>query len=245
MSGLQIGLALAVLLLLVGWWLVRREPSAGTAKQDDRLDTVTGWPPTSTRVLGAHERLIFNALVRALPDHIVLAQVPLSRFITVPKRNSYADWLRRVGYQCVDFVVCDNAAQTIAVIELENAQPSDRARKRMRRIARTLNAAKVRLLIWDDFSAPTAEVVREAVLPQAPPAREPLSRPMPLSPPEIAPLPPVSVASRVAPALSANLQNPFQDTSQEEGEEAMIDLLAPPSTWYDDMDSDPVPLGKR
>jgi DNA primase len=51
--------------------------------------------------------------LRALPDHVVLSQVPLSRFIKVPKRHSYAEWLRRLGYQSVDFVVCEERATLI------------------------------------------------------------------------------------------------------------------------------------
>src|SRR5437016_1098944 len=122
MTTLQIVLILTALVLLLGWlWLRQRGAQTSTAASapSERIDTITGWPPQATRVLNARERVAFGVLVRALPEYMVLAQVPLSRFLSVPKRNSYADWLRRVGYQCVDFTVCDMAAQVIAVVELQ------------------------------------------------------------------------------------------------------------------------------
>ena len=125
MSTLQIALIGVVIVLLLAWLWLRQRESGGTGgnsrkaeKAADRIDTVTGWPPQATRVLSTQERLAFSTLVRALPEYMVLAQVPLSRFINVPKRNSYADWLRRIGYQSVDFVICDMSAQVVVVIEL-------------------------------------------------------------------------------------------------------------------------------
>ena len=49
---------------------------------------------------------------------MILAQVPLARFLNVPKRNSYADGCAALGNQCVDFVVCDVTSQVIAVVEV-------------------------------------------------------------------------------------------------------------------------------
>ena len=117
MSTVQIGLAAALAVLLVlAWWALRRRDASRDERDADRIDTVIGWPPRATRVLSSPERMAFVTLVRAMPDHIVLAQVPLARFISVPKRNSYADWLRRVGYQSADFVICDTTSQVVAVV---------------------------------------------------------------------------------------------------------------------------------
>src|SRR5258706_7203051 len=116
MTTLQIVLILIAAVLLLGWlWMRQRGARPGTeaAAPSERIDTLTGWPPQPTRVLTTRERVAFGTLVRALPEHMVLAQVPMARFLSVPKRHSYADWLRRVGYQCVDFAVCDMAAQVI------------------------------------------------------------------------------------------------------------------------------------
>src|SRR4030088_3143240 len=101
------------------WWLAQRQsPSVRPEAPGERLDTLAGWPPEPTRILRSSERLAFSTLKLALPGYLILAQVPLARFLTVPKRNSYAEWMRRLGNQCVDFVVCDVTSQVVAVVEV-------------------------------------------------------------------------------------------------------------------------------
>ena len=81
----------------------------------------TRWPagrPSRPASCARRERLAFSTLKLALPGYLILAQVPLARFLTVPKRNSYAEWMRRLGNQCVDFVVCDVTSQVVAVVEV-------------------------------------------------------------------------------------------------------------------------------
>jgi Protein of unknown function (DUF2726) len=236
MSTLQIVLVLVAVVLVLAWlWLRQGRSHDAPRTQSDRIDTITGWPPQATRVLSTQERVAFGTLVRALPEYMVLAQVPLARFINVPKRNSYADWLRRVGYQSVDFVVCDMAAQVVAVVELQAVQVTERARKRITRIARTLKAANIPLHIWTEASLPSAEAAREALLPQSE-AALPIA---PAAPPR--PLRPEPAKAAAAPALS-----PFDELSLELPPDESVELLEPPpSTWFDDLDSDPAPLGKR
>jgi len=231
MSTLQIALALVVVLLLAWWWMRKRGSDAAEATED-RIDTLAGWPPQPTRVLSTPERIAFGRLTRALPEYMVLAQVPLSRFINVPKRNSYADWLRRVGYQCVDFVVCDMAAQVIAVVELQSGQPSERARKRLTRISRTLKAAQIPLQVWNENSLPSVETTRDVILPRPTPTPGKPSTTIPTLQTQ------VPSASKVG--------TPFDDSHRDSSHDEMIELLEPPpSTWFDDLDSDPVPLSKR
>lgn len=227
MSTLQIALLVVVLALVVGWLWVRQHADGTEAvKQAERIDTITGWPPQATRVLSTQERLAFGTLVRALPEYMVLAQVPLARFLNVPKRNSYADWLRRVGYQSVDFVVCDMAAQVVGVVELQMTQVSERAKKRMTRIARTLKAAKIPLHVWTEASIPQADAAREAILPKT-----------------------ITVTAGQASAkqtTEAPTISSFDEAYRNApGDDAVELLEPPPSTWFDDLDTDPVPLAKR
>ena len=215
------------------WWLRRRESgSVREAETEDRIDTLTGWPPQATRVMTTPERIAFGTLVRALPEYMILAQVPLSRFLSVPKRNSYSDWLRRLGYQSVDFVVCDMTSQVIAVIEIQSAdgRNSERARKRLSRIGRSLKAASIPMHVWTENVLPSADAAREAVLPRptatatdVPPVQSPLSGP-----------------ASMALGKSNDL---FLDTDQIAARDDPIE--APPSTWFDEFDSGPTPLQKR
>ncbi len=105
--------------LPIVWWLARAgRRCRARSRPAERLDTLAGWPPEPTRILRSSERLAFSTLKLALPGYLILAQVPLARFLTVPKRNSYAEWMRRLGNQCVDFVVCDVTSQVVAVVEV-------------------------------------------------------------------------------------------------------------------------------
>jgi len=242
MNTLQIALVLLAAVLLLGWFWLRGRGAAGArapTAPSERIDTLTGWPPQATRVLTAHERVAFGTLVRALPEYMVLAQVPLSRFLSVPKRHSYADWLRRLGYQCVDFAVCDMAAQVIAVVELqpEGGQMSERARKRMSRMSRSLKAANIPMLIWRADALPSTSAAREAILPkQVPVAASPFSTAMPSEAP----------AAAAVPVVAGKAFNPFEDTNRDSAQDEMIELLEPPpSTWFDDLDSEPAPLRKN
>lgn len=244
MSILQIALVGLVIALLLAWvWLRQRGGGGGASRNaentPDRIDTIIGWPPQATRVLSTQERIAFGTLMRALPEYMVLAQVPLARFISVPKRNSYADWLRRVGYQCVDFVICDMAAQVIAVVELQPPQLGERARKRLTRITRTLKAAQLPLHVWRENSLPSVDAAREVLLRRLAP--EVVQTPARDAAATVA----TTAAAAAAPAVDPR-RSPFEDTDRDSTQDEMIELLEPPpSTWFDDLDSDPVPLSKR
>lgn len=238
MTTFQIALGLLAVVLLLAWWWLRKRGGAGPGadRSVDRLDTVTGWPPQPTRVLSTQERLAFGILVRALPEYIILAQVPLARFLNVPRRNSYADWLRRIGSQCADFVVCDGAAQVVAVVEIQGLQTGDRARKRLTRMQRTLKAAKLPLLMWAENALPSADVAREQILPP-PPAPETTT-------PGVARA--TAAPAAVPVSASAAGSNPFDELDRDSTQDEMIEPLEPPpSTWYDDLDTGPAPLKKR
>ena len=235
MSLTQIALLIALVALPLLWWMQRRALAARRGGADpDRLDTLIGWPPQATRVLSQAERQALAILVRALPECTVLAQVPLSRFLRVPKRHSYADWLRRLGYQCADFVVCDLDSKVLAVVEIRppGGQPNDRAQRRLERMERSLKAAKVPFHVWTEGLLPGAETVRRAIAPS--PSVEVPSAPSGKVPVATAPVSPTPV-----------LASPFDDGNRDSTQDERIELLEPPpSTWFDDLDSEPVPLRK-
>ena len=232
-------------------WRVMHKKVATSSDEEDRIDTLTGWPPQATRLLTNAERVAFGTLSRALPEYMVLSQVPLSRFINVPKRNSYAEWLRRLGNQCVDFLVCDMNSQIIAVVDVQlpPAQTTDRAKKRQTRIARTLKAASVPLHVWFETSLPPTELAREMLLAKpepvaGAPAAGSTTAPAAAKPQVVAP------TAAVGPAVAGTRPpfNPFEDTGRDSTHDEFIEMEEPPpSTWYDEFDSGPTPLapGKR
>lgn len=179
--------ATVLLLLTLLAVRVRHRQSATRGAAREALDTVAGWPPEGARVLTITERQAYDLLKRSMPGFLVLAQVPLSRFIRVPARHSYSDWLQRVGALNADLLLCDSGSRVLAVIDIRPQQESERARRRHDRMARVLRASGIHVLAWREGELPTAAQVRQAmtvvvgsVIAVQP--RATTSRPMPLIP---------------------------------------------------------------
>lgn len=216
---------------LVVWYFRMRSNHSPHAAKGEPIDTVIGWQPRVTRLMTAAEQQAYDTLREALPEYMVLSQVPLSRFIKVSTRNSYVEWLRRVGHQCSDLIICDRASKVFAVVEVRGSgeQAGSRAAKRNARKARTLKAAGVALHIWPENGLPSAAQVRQ-LLWSSSPATTGLSGLAPAV--ELNPAEPLKAATAVPPA--ANDEALVVDTGEFND--------APPSTWFDDLDSAPVPL---
>src|SRR5690606_6159223 len=220
----------------------------------EALDTLMDWEPVATRVLTTGERDAYHVLRKALPEHMILAQVPVARFIKVPTENPYNEWLRRVGSLCADLVVCDMASQVIAVVEVRQplSKENERAQRRHARMDRVLKAAHIPVHVWLEGALPGPVVAREAVLGAA------------LDNPGRSGHDDVSVARRDAEAAAvvASMQSPVgamrglsveEDTmaganfhvdwhDEPEDAEASARKEPPPSTWFDDLDTGPAPL---
>jgi hypothetical protein len=164
---LLLGLVLAVPVVWALWRGQRPPRVTGSVRNLDSTDTVIGWPPEPTRLLTHRQRRAMEVLRRAMPEYMVFAQVPLSRFIRVPTRASYAEWLRRIGHVCVDLLVCDRASSVVAVVEVRESgrSPTERARKRQQRLERVLRAAGVPYQVWDEAWLPDALAVRKTLVP--------------------------------------------------------------------------------
>jgi len=160
----MIELLLAVLAGVLWWRRSRKsvEADEASARSLDGLDTLAAWQPQATRVLSTAERLAYGVLVRALPDYIVFAQVPLARFIRVPTRHSYAEWVQRVGQLSPDLLVCDSSSQVVCAVDIQppQSQSSERAKKRQDRLRRVLKAAEIPLHVWIEGALPTPEAAR-------------------------------------------------------------------------------------
>lgn len=185
MSSPAILAALSLLLMLFALRMRQRgTPARRGAAARDGLDTVQDWPPTASRVLSIHERQAYELLRRALPGFMVLAQVPLARFLRVPTRHSYTDWLQRAGSLSADLLLCDAGSRVLAVIDIRPPHETERARRRHDRLSRVLKAAGIRVHVWREGELPTLAQVRQALGGElaAPSAKPTASRPMPLIP---------------------------------------------------------------
>ena len=230
---------LALILLLAvasvgAYLLLQRGRKSGAGDSDakrsrDDLDTLAAWPPEVTRLLTGSERAAQEVLVKALPECMIFAHVPLARFVRVPRRHSYADWLTRVGHLSPDFLICDRASLVIGAVSLQTAQGSERAERRRARLARVLKAAGVKVFVWREHAIPTPEAARDQItqrtgVPDASPASVTIGSPRALhiTDPGTGRIPVPEVLAEVT-----------DDGARRE---------PPPTTWFDDLDSGPTPL---
>jgi len=163
-------LLISALLLTLLW--ARRRGGNERKGQPEELDTVQSWTPQAVRVLTLPERKAYDLLRKALPGRLVLAQVPLARFISVPTRHSYSDWLTRVGRLSVDLLVCDHSSRVIAAIDVRTPGESERAQRRHQRMTEVLKAAGIHVYTWNADALPGAAEVRTLFIPQAPNAED-------------------------------------------------------------------------
>lgn len=175
---------LALLLFLAMRWRNLRSGRGEDGRET--VDTLVGWPPEAARVLTVDERQAYDVLRRAFPTHLVLAQVPLSRFLRVPLRRSYTEWLQRVGTLSADLLLCDSGSSVIAIIDIRSATESERARRRHERMSRVLRQAGIHVITWREGELPSVPDVRAQLMPMLQPGgtapKQATSRPMPLIP---------------------------------------------------------------
>jgi hypothetical protein len=178
---------IAAVIVVVAVVLRRYGRPAGSARALRQRDIVAAWPPQATALLTPAE-LAASALLReAMPDHLVFAQVSLSRFIRVSRRNSYGEWLQRVGTLSADLLLCDDQSRVMAVVDIISDGDSEGSRQRHERMTRVLRTAGLPVLVWNAAKLPHIDQVREQLLlvvtttvsSALPP---PPSSPMPLTP---------------------------------------------------------------
>lgn len=241
-----------LLLVVAGVIRVRKQRPLLDPKTDssEGPDTVAGWPPQATRILTVAERNAYELLSRALPGYMVLAQLPLSRFIKVPTHFAYAQWLRRVGNHCVDLVVADPVSRVIAVIEVRSAQAPDKALRRHERVTRVLDAVGIPIYQWAEGNLPTLHQVQALFN-----VNETPHAPHPQTPAHIAshtltlpPLDPATVTFFIAnealpdqqrPCVTPQTHDPVRPESGVTSQLTIeVDSLdRPPSTWHEEFES--------
>ena len=210
----------ATLALLLTLLVFRLRQRGARNEQREALDTVAGWPPESARVLTIDERQAYDLLRRAAPGMLVLAQVPLSRFIRVPMRHSYGDWLQRVGSLSADLVICDIGSRVLAVVDIRAVEESSRSRRRHERMARVLKAAGVQVFTWREGELPSIQQVRNALTP--------LLEPTPATPKDNVP--------RAVPLIPvAEIEEILADGDRA-AEEMEPNLEPVPSGFFDDLE---------
>ena len=126
------------------------------------------WPFYAKKPLSQPEQILYFRLVQALPDHIILAQVQLSRLLGVKKGNNYQAWSNRINRMSADFVVCNKDSSIVAVIELDDAthEREDRQAADAKK-DKALGAAGVQIVRWQAKAIPDLASIQRAFMPKA------------------------------------------------------------------------------
>jgi len=139
------------------------------------------WPFSAKKPLSQPEQVLYFRLIQALPEHIILAQVQLSRLLGVKKGNNHQAWSNRINRMSADFVVCNKDLSIVAVIELDDAthQREDRQAADAKK-DKALASAGVRIVRWQAKSIPDIAAIQATFMPNtavkrdAPQATRPL-----------------------------------------------------------------------
>ncbi len=121
------------------------------------------WPFYAKKPLSAPEQVLFFRISKALPEHIVLAQVGLSRILGVKRGNKFQAWQNRIDRKSADFVVCSKDSTILAVIELDDSTHERPDRKHADATKqKALSSAGLRLIRWNVKSLPDEASIKAA-----------------------------------------------------------------------------------
>lgn len=141
----------------------RPAPGAARAGRSPRADPREGqallerYHPSAVRVLTTCEREAYDLVRAALPSHLVMAQVPLVRYLRVHDKRTEDDWLRGLSMLSADILVCDATSRPLVAVEILPPNPGPKARERHDRMRHLLEGVGVRVIVWQEARLPDAE----------------------------------------------------------------------------------------
>jgi hypothetical protein len=123
------------------------------------------WPFHARKPLSNPEQALYRRLVGALPDHIVLAQVQVSRVLGVKKGFKSREWNNRSDRLSYDFVICGKDCTVIAAVELDDRSHDSESRRGVdARKDKASADAGLRLVRWRVGTMPTKEEIEREFL---------------------------------------------------------------------------------
>ena len=119
------------------------------------------WPFYVKKPLTQPEQILYHRLVKALPEHIVLAQVQVSRVLGVKKGSNFNEWNNRINRLSYDFVVCSKDSTVLAAIELDDkSHESNRRTATDEKKNKATVDAGLRLIRWNVKELPDESAIQ-------------------------------------------------------------------------------------
>lgn len=149
-------IALIAAVCVVAWLVLKRRRSPGEEEAP--------WPFYPKKPLTQPEQVLYHRLIAALPEHIVLAQVQLSRVLGVKKGFNFHEWNNRINRMSLDFVVCLKDSTVIAAIELDDKTHEQASRMEAdAKKEKALSDAGIVLVRWQVNALPDEYAIRSAL----------------------------------------------------------------------------------
>ena len=191
-SVLALALAAALMMLLTVLSARRRREAPRAARQGSADTSAPRFLPQAVRVLAAAERQALGALREAMPSCLILAQVPLTRFLRV--ESGQTRWLQQVSGMSADLLVCDSGSRVLLAISVRSPHASEASRRRHDRMSRLLKAAGIKVLSWNEEALPDVSAIRAQLVPllMSATGHSPLQRSIPAGPASGKPLIPIA-----------------------------------------------------
>lgn len=122
------------------------------------------WPFYAKKAMTEAEQKLYFRLCKALPAHLVLPQVGLSRILGVKKGYKFQEWHNRINRMSADFVICRKDASVLAVIELDDKSHHKADRKAAdAKKDKALAAAGIAVIRWTPGNIPDDAGIRAAI----------------------------------------------------------------------------------
>jgi hypothetical protein len=151
-GAVPLALALGVMAAAAGLWFWRRPARSGRTNVTPR------------RAFNRVEGLLWSRLSSALPDHVVLMAVPMTRLVAVRKAGGLGRNQRKVESLTVDFAVFRLDGSISSVVILEDAETT-LSRRQLKLRRKLLERAAIRTFTWSSKPLPTVEMISKQLNP--------------------------------------------------------------------------------
>jgi Protein of unknown function (DUF2726) len=149
---LEWGMLAAAILAIVGafWFRSRKKPLPGD------------WPLAPRPLFSGQEEQVFLFLRNAFPEHLVLAKVPLARFMRLKKGEDPNVWFPLINPLHVTFIVCTQKGFVIGALDLPTEANMSASANTLKQ--RALQVCGIKYMSLTGAALPTAHMLRAMML---------------------------------------------------------------------------------
>lgn len=153
---LELSALLVVLagLVLTYWWRSRKKPLP------------SDWPLAPRTLFSGQEEQVYHFLRNAFPEYLVLAKVPLARFMRLKKGEDPNVWFPLINPLHVTFIVCTQKGFVIGALDLPTEVNTSSSANTLKQ--RALQVCGIKYMSLTGSALPTAHMLRAMMLGSAP-----------------------------------------------------------------------------